>query len=358
VFMTVMRKLLPILQRYFLVSLWNRGWATSALLRHSLIAYVGREIRDLMTMQGGVATPEAIDAAITSAFLRLDGEIIDDGLKAMTDSQTPGEAVSRTAPARAGSCALLAVHDPVNSILRVACAGDSRAVLGRRPSPGGDDRNWTTIELSSDQTGFNPDECARLAENHPGESKIIDPKSGRLMGIAITRAFGDHRWKWPTAAIERFSKQFFGSGVRPHYQTPPYMTAEPVITTTQVQKGDFVILASDGFWDRVTNEDAVGCVTKWINRESSSKKGGLSEWSIHKSQGVGFPDGKVSPDTFVVEDENVATHLVRNALGGNRREHFCGELSLQSPDSRYERDDITVQVIFFGDVGRAKRARV
>lgn len=307
-------------------------------------------------MQGGTATPEAIDAAITSAFLRLDGEIIDDGLKAMTDSQTPGEAVSRTAPARAGSCALLAVHDPVNSLLRVACVGDSRAVLGRRPSSGGDNKTWTTIELSSDQTGFNPDECARLAENHPGESKIIDPKSGRLMGIAVTRAFGDHRWKWPTAAIERWASDYFGSGVRPHYKTPPYMTAEPVITTTPVQKGDFVILASDGFWDRVSNEDAVECVSRWINRESS-KKGG-SEWSIHKSKGTGFPEGKVSPDTFVVEDENVATHLARNALGGNRREHFCGELSLQSPDSRYERDDITIQVIFFGDVERNQKARI
>jgi pyruvate dehydrogenase phosphatase len=136
------------------------------------------------------------------------------------------------------------------------------------------------------------------------------------------------------------------------------MTAEPVITTTPVQKGDFVILASDGFWDRVTSEDAVKCVSKWINRESSSQNDALSEWSIHKSKGVGFPQGKVSPDTFVVEDENVATHLVRNALGGNRREHFCGELSLQSPESRYERDDITVQVIFFGNVERNQRARI
>lgn len=320
-----------------------------------MIAYVGREIKDLITTQGGT-TPEAIDAAITSAFLRLDGEIIDDGIKAMTDSRTPGEAVSRSAPARAGSCALLAVHDPVSSLLRVACVGDSRAVLGRRPRPGENVDNWTTIELSFDQTGFNPEECARLAENHPGESRIIDPKTGRLLGIAVTRAFGDHRWKWPTAAIERWSNDFFGSGVRPYYKTPPYMTAEPVITTTQVQKGDFVILASDGFWDRITNEDAVNCVSRWINRESSPKKDVLSKWSTHES--VGFPDGKVSRDTFIVEDANVATHLVRNALGGSRREHFCGEMSLQSPDSRHERDDITVQVIFFGDVKRSQMARI
>ena len=51
----------------------------------------------------------------------------------------------------------------------------------------------------------------------------------------------------------------------------------------------------------------------------------------------------------MVEDDNVATHLVRNALGGADHEMLCGLTGIQPPLSRNARDDITVQVIFFED---------
>ncbi|KAI7698566.1 hypothetical protein KC353_g16909, partial [Hortaea werneckii] len=57
---------------------------------------------------------------------------------------------------------------------------------------------------------------------------------------------------------------------------------------------------------------------------------------------------RVSPKHFVNEDENCGIHLVKNALGGKRRDLFCGVMSLQPPLSRKVRDDITVHVIFFG----------
>ena len=47
-----------------------------------------------------------------------------------------------------------------------------------------------------------------------------------------------------------------------------------------------------------------------------------------------------------------ATHLVKNAFGGSRRGLFCGVMSTYPPISRYVRDDITVQVVFFGDLKR------
>jgi len=54
-------------------------------------------------------------------------------------------------------------------------------------------------------------------------------------------------------------------------------------------------------------------------------------------------------DDFVVEDDNVATHLVRNAFGGGDHERLCAMTGVQSPTSREVRDDITIQVIFFED---------
>jgi len=54
---------------------------------------------------------------------------------------------------------------------------------------------------------------------------------------------------------------------------------------------------------------------------------------------------------FVVEDKNAATHLVRNALGGKDNEMLSALLTLPAPYARRFRDDLTVQVIFFGDGG-------
>lgn len=61
-------------------------------------------------------------------------------------------------------------------------------------------------------------------------------------------------------------------------------------------------------------------------------------------------DWKCRAEDFVVEDDNAATHLARNALGGKRREQFCTMLGVLAPHKDDAHDDTTVQVVFFGDI--------
>lgn len=219
----------------------HAGWATSSMLKESLVPCVSEELQKQI-----LTTPSA---TIKQAFLNFDREIMENAAKLVQSLPTASpEGLSAVAPAIAGSCALLAIFDPTTSTLRVANVGDSRAVLGRYDESIG---KYTCIKLSDDQTGFNKAEVARIIAEHPGEEKILDPKSGRLMGLAVTRAFGDHRWKWPVELIEKAQLKFKGSAPRPLTKTPPYMSAEPEITETQIRSGchgDFVILASDGLW--------------------------------------------------------------------------------------------------------------
>lgn len=56
-------------------------------------------------------------------------------------------------------------------------------------------------------------------------------------------------------------------------------------------------------------------------------------------------------DVYTFEDGNLATHLVRNALGGAKREQVSVLLSIPSNLSRRYRDDITITVILLGDAG-------
>ncbi|RYP14799.1 hypothetical protein DL765_006100 [Monosporascus sp. GIB2] len=350
----------------------HAGWTTSAKLRQSLINVVARELNTTYkaaSKLGATPSPEAVDAAIKAGFLRLDNEIVHESVEKVFKSNSKRAAAELLGPALSGSCALLAFYDSSSKTLRTACTGDSRAVLGRRSESG----KWTATALSEDQTGSNPNEVARMRKAHPGEERVIH--HGRVLGgLEPTRAFGDASYKWSKAVSDRLRASFFSRGSSPYLKTPPYVTAEPVVTTTKIspERGDFLVLATDGLWEMLTNEEVVGLVGKWIENQateqSSSQLGSL--WSKMFGSGKGLPveggndrgpDGQKTPirqqqwglspneERFVVKDKNVATHLVRNALGGKNEEQVCALLTLVSPFSRRYRDDLTVQVIFFGN---------
>ncbi|KAK1961472.1 protein phosphatase 2C [Colletotrichum sublineola] len=337
----------------------HAGWATSLLLKSALIPAVSSSIAQL---QPGT-DDAAVGTAIIKAFTDLDDLIMSnamkavDGLKAGVVEPADSRVMAAIAPAIAGSCALLSIFDPATSTVRVACTGDSRAVLG---SAAPDSTSYTALDLSKDQTGRNQDEFDRISKEHPGEDGILDKKSGRLLGIAVTRAFGDHRWKWTEDFIKHVHLKFFGTSPRPKYATPPYMTAAPVVTTTKVRGPDFVILASDGLWDHISSEHAVECVSQWLSAKKAGEKTPADK--LARTPGTpsafdtsdGWPDWSATPEHFVVEDlDNAAVHLIKNALGGKRRTLFTGAALAYAPLSRSVRDDVTVQVIFFQDPSKA-----
>ncbi|OHE90881.1 protein phosphatase 2C [Colletotrichum orchidophilum] len=341
----------------------HAGWATSLLLKSALIPAVSSSIAQL---NRGVEDA-SIETAIVKAFTNLDDLIASNaqkaiaGLKAGAVEPADSGVIAALAPAIAGSCALLSIFDPATSTLRVACTGDSRAVLGSL-APGA--TSYSTRALSKDQTGHNKDEFDRIAKEHPGEeADMIDTKSGRLFGIAVTRAFGDHRWKWTKDAIKQAQNDFFGTGPRPKYLTPPYMTAAPVVTTvTEIKGPDFVILASDGLWDHISSENAVECVSRWISAKKAGEKTKTPADKLAATPGVksefdmsaGWPNWSAKPEHFIVEDlDNAAVHLIKNALGGTRRSLFTGVTLAYPPLARNVRDDVTVQVIFFQDPAKS-----
>lgn len=333
-----------------------RGWTTSAKLRQTLISYVARELNETYKAGGNSPTPEAVDAAIKKGFTLLDDEIVHKSVQEVLKSNSRSVAAELLAPALSGSCALLSFYDSSSGLLRVACTGDSRAVLGRRYDTG----KWTATPLSVDQTGGNPDEANRMRKLHPGEEHVV--RNGRVLGgLEPTRAFGDASYKWSKDIASRLRESFFGRPQSPLLKTPPYVTAEPVVTTTKVhpEKGDFLVLATDGLWEMLTNEEVVGLVGKWLETQTSKTSTSQfdSVWSkIFGAQKNGLPvehgaesaggDGQKSPirvrqwgiskddDRFVVKDSNVATHLIRNALGGKNEEMVSALLTLPSPYSR------------------------
>ncbi|KAF9060245.1 phosphatase 2C-like domain-containing protein [Rhodocollybia butyracea] len=224
-----------------------------------------------------------VNDTIKQAFKDIDDAMIDvsDVLSSPSNSNSKTNAVRSLRYAHTGSCALLSIYESDTKLLRVALTGDSRAVLGRkvRSDPkdsnnsnnyGNSDSNGYTYQvhvLSADQNGYNAKEVERLAREHPGE-KVVE--KGRVMGWGMARAFGDAAYKWSVDVQRQLHERYLGDRVRENMKTPPYLTAEPEITTTRIRKGDFLIMASDGLWDCLTSDEAVGLVGLWLQTNASA----------------------------------------------------------------------------------------
>lgn len=225
----------------------TRGFQTSLVLSQALVSYVARELK-----QADKTDPASIDKAITDGFVRLDDDIIQGALASVNSSgsRPRAEVIADIAPAISGSMAVLAIYDQSTSTLRVASVGDSQAVLGRRQEAaagaGAGETTWAAVPLSTPQTPDRPDELALIRERHPGEpdSDLLTADGRRLLGLPVTRAFGDHRWKWPEDAVAAAHKKFYAFPPRPNAKTPPYLSAEPEISTTVARDGDFAVLAT------------------------------------------------------------------------------------------------------------------
>ncbi|CAK9857119.1 unnamed protein product [Sphagnum jensenii] len=135
----------------------------------------------------------------------------------------------------AGSTASTAVL--VGDRLLVANVGDSRAVICR----GGE-----AFALSSDHKPNRADERQRIED---AGGVVMWVGTWRVGGVlAVSRAFGD-----------RLLKQ--------------YVVAEPEIQEDTIEEGvDFLILASDGLWDVVTNQEAVSMVLSIEDAEEAANK--------------------------------------------------------------------------------------
>ncbi|KAJ9305567.1 hypothetical protein DTO217A2_4966 [Paecilomyces variotii] len=329
----------------------HAGRQTADVLQEKLLPFVRRSLEHVESSPLQKPPEEAVQRAIAQGFLDLDETIFNTALDAAKSNEPLYEKVDKLLPAFSGSCALLSLYDPITSTLHVACTGDSRAVLGQQRPDG----TWEVMPLSIDQTGRNEEEIARLYRQHPGEEDIV--KDGRVLGLMVSRAFGDSRWKWPLEIQEEMKRNFYGPApLTPKYdvRTPPYLTAEPVVTTLKIDpsRASFLIMATDGMWDMMSNHQAVNLIGDWLDTQQAAEEQENKHNQPEPAHEPIIGDFGRLNEVFVdarktVQDDNAAVHLVRNSLGGNCHELIAGRLAYSAPHSRYLRDDITVQVVFF-----------
>lgn len=207
-----------------------------------------------------------------------------------------------------GSCCLVGVI--WRGTLYVANLGDSRAVLG---SLGRQD-TIVAQQLTTEHNASMEEVRQELISLHHDDPNIVVQKQGvwRIKGIIqVSRSIGDAYLKSPEFNIDH-SVRFR----LPEPLTRPVLTAEPSICKRILRPQDkFIIFASDGLWELLTNQEAVEVVHNFPRR-------------------------------------GIARKLVRTALQAAARKVKIKYAEIKTVEKGIRRslhDDITVVVVFIDD---------
>ncbi|CAN4105788.1 unnamed protein product [Withania somnifera] len=149
--------------------------------------------------------------------------------------------------------------------------GDSRAVLGMR----GEDDSLTAVQLTEDLKPNLPAEAERIRkcngrvfslQDEPDVARVWMPNSNSP-GLAMARAFGD------------FCLKDFG------------VISVPEISYRRLsEKDEFIVLATDGIWDVLSNDEVVEIVNSAPSRSSAARS--LVEEAV-RAWKIVYPTSKV-----------------------------------------------------------------
>ncbi|KAK3232308.1 hypothetical protein Dsin_004189 [Dipteronia sinensis] len=157
--------------------------------------------------------------------------------------------------ASVGSCCLVGVI--CSGLLYIANAGDSRVVLGRLDD---DVKEVKAVQLSYEHNASIESVREELHSLHPDDPQIVvlKHKVWRVKGIIqISRSIGDAYLK---------NTEFNREPLLPKFRLPepfhkPILKAEPTILVQKLYPEDqFLIFASDGLWEHLSNQEAVDIV--------------------------------------------------------------------------------------------------
>ncbi|GAA0186357.1 protein phosphatase [Lithospermum erythrorhizon] len=195
--------------------------------------------------------------------------------------------------------------------LVIGNVGDSRAVLGTRD----DDDQLVPVQLTVDLKPNLPGELERI---HKCKGRVFslkdEPEVARVWlpnndspGLAMARAFGD------------FCLKDFG------------LISVPDISYRRLtEKDEFIVLATDGIWDVLSNEEVVKIVASSPTRASASRK--LVESAV-RGWKMKYPTSKVDDCAvvclFLDADSNVSTASV---VGSSEMNTTTGEKEVGNGD--------------------------
>ncbi|KAJ7714989.1 phosphatase 2C-like domain-containing protein [Mycena metata] len=268
--------------------------------------------------------------------------------------------------ATTSSCMLSALYEDDVRLLHVTSLGNMRALLGRPRPPDADGVvKYDVHVLSADHTLTNPAERARIEALHPGEDLFQD--DGRLLGRPYTRALGDGTAKWHGDLQEKLYKDYLGAPPDPRIKTPPYVSADPELSTIKVLPGDFLVMTSHWVQDCLTDTEVVGLVGAWFHKHRTTHLSDVPPSAPEPNPpeiieprelpvDMNLAEGEDKtvmwrrwnvPKRFVNVEPTPTAHVAHNAMGGADAELRDVLLQLHPAASEGNVKAVGVCVVFF-----------
>uniref|UniRef100_J3LCT9 protein-serine/threonine phosphatase n=2 Tax=Oryza brachyantha TaxID=4533 RepID=J3LCT9_ORYBR len=254
---------------------------------------VARRVRDLLPIKLGADLGTDEGRQTSSSNIKSNGEEIGSPENMERDAQQNGEypaifTAFRTSFLRAfhvmdrdlklhknidcffsGTTAVAVLKQGQNLI--IGNLGDSRAILGTRDK----DNQLMAVQLTVDLKPNIPSEAQRIRQRRgrifalpeePEVARVWLPKYNSP-GLAMARAFGD------------FCLKDYG------------LISMPEVTYHRISERDeFVVLATDGVWDVLSNTEVVSIVNRATSRASAAR---LLVESAHRAWRARFPTSKI-----------------------------------------------------------------
>lgn len=158
--------------------------------------------------------------------------------------------------ASVGSCCLVGII--CGGMLYIANAGDSRAVLGKRERAL---KEVKAVQLSSEHNASLESVREELRSLHPDDPHVVvlKHKVWRVKGIIqVSRSIGDAYLKRPEFNREPLLPKFRVPGT---FQKPILLAEPSIVVQKLLPEDQFLIFASDGLWEHLSNQEAVDIVS-------------------------------------------------------------------------------------------------
>lgn len=196
-------------------------------------------------------TAEERATSMSVDIIRKAYEATEEGFTSLVAGQWP----MKPQLAAVGSCCLTGLI--CNGTLYIGNLGDSRAVLGRLVRATGE---VLAVQLSAEHNASMESVRQELHSRHPDDPNIVVLRHNvwRVKGlIQISRSIGDVYLKKAEFNREPLYARF---RLREPI-TRPILSSDPEISVHELEPHDqFLIFASDGLWEQLSNQEAVDIV--------------------------------------------------------------------------------------------------
>lgn len=230
---------------------WQVAEWLSDMLPHTIASHLGFGSVPMQTWDGA---PRTVLAALEASFHECDNLLLQKVDTAISE-------LKFSHLGRIGSCALCVVIDPAHFF--IANAGNCQALLVRGQRP---------IRLCSVHDADEPRERERLQAAHPGEGDLlVRGRDGRSLvkgRLRPTRSVGHFCLKDERLCADHEPP---ASSPLPGLPTPPYITAAPeVVAVPRHPRDEVLVLASEGLWEHVGQEDVVTLARSLLKASGSA----------------------------------------------------------------------------------------